>query len=90
MSTPSGMQWRYSAMKVRLGPFDATVVAPPLLLFLMHIKIWTFVIAVTVAIAMWIVELYFHMPLGVVRRSIRSFIAGDKRTAIPWWKQNHL
>jgi hypothetical protein len=45
MTTASNIQWRYTALKVRVGPFDALVVMPPLLLFLMHVRTWTLILA---------------------------------------------
>jgi intracellular multiplication protein IcmT len=90
MSSEHSIQWRYSAMKVRIGPFDALVVVPPLLLFLMHIRWWTFSLAIGITVIMWIVELYLHMPLGVVYRSLRSSFAGSRRSVVPWWKQKRL
>lgn len=90
MSTNSEIQWRYSAMKVRLGPFDAMVVMPPLVLFFMHIRIWTLVLAIVVIFMMWVIELFLQMPKSVVWRSIRSFLAGNKRSIVPWWKETKL
>jgi hypothetical protein len=39
---------------------------------------------------MWIIELFYHMPLGIVWRRTRSFMAGNRRSAVPWWKENRL
>ena len=90
MSTNSGIQWRFTACKVRIGPFDAMIVLPPLLLFAMHIKLWTAILLAVVIITMWTIELFFHMPLGIALRAARSFIAGKKRPAVPWWKEQRL
>lgn len=90
MSTSSGIQWRFTAYKVRIGPFDAMVVLPPLLLFAMHIKVWTAAILAIVIVTMWVIELFFHMPLGVALRAGRSFIAGKRRSAVPWWRERRL
>jgi hypothetical protein len=90
MSGRTGIQWHYTALKVRLGPFDAMVVLPPLLLFAMHIRMWTAMLLCFTIITMWIIELFFHMPLEVALRAFRSFIAGRHRSAVPWWKENKL
>jgi len=90
MAEKTGIQWHYTALKVRLGPFDAMVVLPPLLLFAMHIRVWTLILLAITIVTMWIIELFFHMPLGVALRALRSFIAGRRRSAIPWWKENKL
>lgn len=90
MSTRSGIKWRFTAYKVRIGPFDAMVVLPPLLLFCMHIKTWTAILLAIVVVTMWVIELFFHMPLVVALRALRSFVAGKRRSAVPWWRENSL
>jgi len=52
-NTPSGIEWRYTAKKVRMGTFDAQAVVPPMLLFFMKIKMWTFAIFVLTVVVMW-------------------------------------
>lgn len=89
-NTPSGIEWRYTAKKVRLGPFDSYVVVPPLILFAMHIKFWTFMLAVVAVSVMWVLELFFRLPLPEAIRVVRSSIAGERRAATPWWKIRRL
>lgn len=86
----TGIQWRFTAYKVRIGPFDAMVVLPPLLLFAMHIHVWTAIVLGIVVVGMWVVEIFFHMPLSVAIRSIRAFVAGRRRPAVPWWRERSL
>ena len=90
MTNSSGINWRFTAYKVRLGPFDAMVILPPLLLFVMHIRWWTAILLALVLATMYLIELFFDMPLSVALRKCRSFIAGRSRPAIPWWKQRKL
>lgn len=88
--TPSGIDWRYTAMKVRVGPFDALIVFPPLLFFALNIAWWTFGIAIGVIVAMWLIEIFLRMPLKIVYRSARSKLAGNTRYVVPWWKKNRF
>ena len=89
-NTPSGIEWRYTAKKVRLGPFDSYVVVPPLVLFAMHIKLWTLLLAIGTVIVMWILELFFRLPLPEAVRVLRSKIAGNHRPSTPWWHMRRL
>lgn len=90
MPTLSEIEWRYTAKKVRLGPFDATVVVPPFMLFSMHIAWWTFSLMLCAIVVLWVIELFFHMPLKIAARSLRATLAGSARRAVPWWKANSL
>lgn len=85
---PSGIEWRYTAMKVRVGPFDALIVFPPFLFFAMNIAWWTFSVSVGVIVVMWMVEIFLRMPLVVVWRTLRSNLAGSIRYVVPWWKKS--
>lgn len=89
-NTPSGIDWRYTAKKVRLGPFDAFVVGPPLGLFAANIEIWTLLLAMFIIVLMWIVEMFFRMPLPIALRSLRAFLAGPRRPAVSWRRVRRL
>lgn len=66
--------WRESARGLRLFFFNAYV-AVPLLLFLLHIKVWTFVLLVATIITMVIIERFgFTVPVAIL--AVRSAIAG--------------
>lgn len=75
--------WRDSARPARFFIIDAKA-AFPILLFLLHIKIWTFILAL-------IITLFFSMlnrfgyTTEVFFRSMRSFLAGNRKIAVPWW-----
>lgn len=86
----SGIDWRYTAMKPRLGPFDSYLVFPPLLFFALHLRWWTFFVMIGTIVSLWLIEIFLSMPLGVALRTFRSFIAGSSRPAIPWWKKTKL
>jgi len=82
LPTPEA-HWRDSARLPKFFIFDATA-AFPLLLFLLHIKMWTFVVAVS-AMCFFTVLNHFGYTAIVFLRAIRSFFAGKRKVAIPWW-----
>lgn len=86
----SGINWRYTAYKARLGPFDANLVFPPIIIFALHISWFTFILMILVIIVMYMVEIFMSMPLRIALRSLRNSAAGSLRTAIPWWKKMSL
>jgi len=56
------------------------------MLFLLHIRIWTAVLALLAMLFFALVERYgFTIP--VFLRWLRSKLAGPHKTATPWWKQ---
>ena len=75
--------WRDSARHPRFFMIDARA-AFPLLLFLMHIRLWTFLVAMIVIIFFAMLE-RFGFTLTVFFRWLRSFIAGPNKTSSPWW-----
>ncbi len=83
MPKPSA-HWRDSARSARFFFIDYRA-AFPFLLFLMHIRWWTFFIALGAMLFFWILERYgFTVP--VFLRLARSWLAGKRKLAIPWWK----
>ena len=77
--------WRDSARRPRFFLVDARA-AFPLVLFLMHIRLWTAVVAVIATLFFAVLERYFF-TVGVFLRWLRSFLAGPRKMAMPWWKQ---
>jgi len=75
--------WRDSARSVRFFIFDFRAVYP-LLLALLHIRIWTFATAIVATIFFTLLERYgFTIP--VFMRWLRSTFAGPRKLAKPWW-----
>lgn len=75
--------WRDSARRARFFLVDAQA-AFPLVLFLLHIRVWTFVLAIVATIFFAALERYgFSVP--VFLRWFRNFIAGNRKLARPWW-----
>ncbi|MES2212280.1 MAG: IcmT/TraK family protein [Pseudomonadota bacterium] len=75
--------WRNSARRPKLWIIDAYA-AFPLLLFLLHIRWWTFTLALGTMLFFGILE-RFGFTLPIFRRFLRATIAGAHRTARPWW-----
>lgn len=77
--------WRDSARNARFFMVDARA-AFPLFIFLLHIRMWTFILALISIIFFAIIERYgFSVP--VFLRFIRSFLAGPHKSSSPWWKR---
>lgn len=75
--------WRDSARSIRFFFFDAQA-AFPFVLFLLHIRWWTFFLALFAAIAFTILN-HFGLSIAVFLRLFRSFIAGKRKIGNPWW-----
>lgn len=77
--------WRDSARTARFFMVES-LAAFPLLLFLLHIRLWSFAIAVIAMMFFALLERY-GFTVKVFLRWLRSFIAGPRKTASPWWKE---
>lgn len=82
--TPTQPHWRDSARNPRFFIIDARA-AFPLLLFLLHIRIWSFVLAVVATIFFALLE-HYGFSVTVFLRWARALLAGPRKVAIPWWK----
>lgn len=85
MSIDTHAHWRDAARTPRFFFIDAFAVFP-LLLMLLHIRLWTFMIALTAMTFFMILE-RFKFTLPVFRRWLKTTLAGPIRTAYPWWRQ---
>jgi intracellular multiplication protein IcmT len=86
MATPqptAGAHWRDSARPARFFFIDAKA-AFPIFLFLIHIKLWTFVLAFCCMVFFTILN-RFGFSVEVFLRWLRSFLSGPRKMAIPWW-----
>ncbi len=77
--------WRDSARSARFYMVDANA-SFPLLLFLVHMKLWTFILAILFMIFFSIVA-RFGFTVPIFFRWFRSTLAGPRKYAIPWWKE---
>ena len=84
MANPSvNASWRDSARYPKLFFLDARAIFP-IIIFLLHITLWTFIVAM-IGIISFSMLMRFGFTLGVFGRWMRSFIAGPRKTARPWW-----
>ncbi len=81
----SDAHWRDSARQARFFFVDAAA-AFPILLALLHIKLWTISLAISCMIFFAILE-RFKFTIPVFFRWLRSFIAGPIKLARPWWRE---
>lgn len=75
--------WRDSARPAQFFFIDAKV-AFPFILFLVHIKMWTFVLAVIMMAFFTLLSRYGY-SVEVFLRILRSTLAGPRKMARPWW-----
>lgn len=85
MRHPDTAHWRDSARIPKFFILDAYS-AIPLLLFLLHIRIWTFVLCVCICLFFGLLN-RFGFSLPVFLRLLRSFLAGNVRHVHPWWEK---
>ena len=76
--------WRDSARTPRFYFMDS-LAAFPLLIFFLHIRLWTFLLALSIIIFLMILE-RFKFTLPVFARWFRATLAGSLRVAKPWWR----
>lgn len=77
--------WRDSARTPRFFVVDAYA-AFPLVLFLLHIRWWTFYLAIATMIFFSIIE-RFNFTVPVFMRWARCQLAGNVRVAKPVWRE---
>lgn len=80
----SGAHWRDSSRYARFFIIDARA-AFPLFVFILHIRLWTFIISLVATLFFAALERY-GFSLNVFVRWLRNFLAGPEKTASPWWK----
>jgi len=79
----AGTHWRDSARPAKFFIIDAKA-AFPVLLFLLHIRMWTFIIAVLATLFFTMIN-RFGYSVEVFLRHFRGFISGSRKMSIPWW-----
>lgn len=76
--------WRDTSRNVKFGFVDYRACFP-LLVLLLHIRLWTFIFAVVCITFFALIEHYgFSVP--VFSRWLRSFLAGPRKISQPWWR----
>lgn len=77
--------WRDSARTPRFFFVDA-LAALPLILVLLHIRLWTFMLALAVMAFFMILE-HFKFTVPVFFFWLKATLAGPLRIASPWWRE---
>lgn len=77
--------WRDSARNVRFWFIDFRACFP-LLFMLFHIRLWTFIVALVATLFFTALERY-GFSVAVFSRWLRSYLAGPRKIAQPWWKR---
>ena len=80
--------WRDTMLAVRLGPFDARVLVT-LLLWLGHMRWWTFIVALAGAAVFSILE-WLGLSLPALVRTSRRLAVGRTRPAVPYRKKRRF
>lgn len=76
--------WRDTARPARFFFVDYRA-AFPLLFFLLHIRVWTFILAVVAIFCFYLLERYGY-TVPVFFRLFRTALAGPRKYARPWWR----
>lgn len=85
MQFKSDTHWRDSARVPRFFVVDARA-AFPLVLFILHISLWTFIVAAVCMTFFSMIE-RFGFTVKIFFRWFTAFLAGPYKTSDPWWKQ---
>jgi intracellular multiplication protein IcmT len=85
MAKIEGASWRDSARTPRFYFMDS-LAALPLLLFFLHIRLWTFIVVVLIVIFLIVLE-RFKFTVPVFKRWFVATLAGPQRVAQPWWRR---
>lgn len=74
--------WRDTMLVVRLGPFDARVLVTSVL-WLGHMRWWTFYVALVGALVFAALE-WLGLSLPALVRTLRRHVVGRTRPAVPY------
>jgi intracellular multiplication protein IcmT len=83
MQPTENAHWRDSARNAKFFFIDANA-AFPLILFLIHIKLWTFILAVVIMTFFTLLGHYGYTT-WVFLRILKNTLAGPRKVVIPWW-----
>ena len=80
--------WRNTMLPVRVYVVDARVLIP-LMVVLVHIRMWTFYVALG-GIAVFTALEWLGLTFPAAVRTVRRWIVGSRRSAIPAWKKRRF
>ena len=87
MRYPDTAHWRDSGRSPKFFVIDAYS-AFPLVLFLLHIRLWTFILALIIC-AFFLTLNKFGFTIPIFMRFIRSYLAGDIRSNRSWLSRKY-
>lgn len=76
--------WRDSARSPKFF-FVSAQAAYPLLLFLVHIKLWTFLLVLSVVLSLALLEYFGFTPIKFIR-AFKVFLVGKMKYKKGWWE----
>ena len=85
MADDGSTHWRDSARSARFFIVDYRA-AFPLVLFILHIRLWSFIAAILATFFFALLERY-GFTVNVFMRWLRNMMAGPRKIASPWWKE---
>lgn len=85
MALNAEAHWRDSARPVKFFMWDGRA-AFPVVIFLMHIALWTFILTAVLIVFFSILNRYGFTPI-VFFRWFRGLIGGNRKMAVPWWME---
>ncbi len=80
--------WRNTMLPIRIYIADARALIP-MMVVLVHIRLWTFYIALA-GIAVFAVLEWLGLTYPAAVRTVRRMIVGRRRSAIPAWKKRRF
>lgn len=80
--------WRDSARRPKLFIIEAQS-AFPVLLFLVHLRWWTFWVALITTLFFAILE-HYGFTVRLFLRVFRAYLAGPRVYSRPWWREEKL
>lgn len=84
MRPPSvNAHWRDSARPAMFFGIDSRA-AFPIFFWLMHLRLWTFILALVATAFFAVLNRYGFTPI-VFGRWLRSTLAGRRKMSAPWW-----
>lgn len=83
MAIDANAHWRDSARPVKFFMWDGRA-AFPVVIFLMHMVLWTFILVIVLIMFFSIISRYGFTPI-VFFRWFRTTLAGPRKVSVPWW-----
>lgn len=77
--------WRNTMLPIRIYVADARALIP-LIVVLVHIRLWTFYVALAGIVIFAVLE-WLGLTFPAAVRTARRWIVGRRRSAIPAWKK---